>query len=90
MVEFDQGTNVWRVNGSSVRSLSSSEFPGSSVSAVYASTDVSDLPNEWTLVLQRFGVNDVGVYSCHGRGGEIASLRIGESKEGNMAKFLTQ
>ena len=48
--------------------------------SVFASTDVSDASNEWTLVLQVFGGVAAGVYSCHGLQGEVLSLDIQQSE----------
>ena len=77
---FDATQEAWRHNGTTVRHLTRDNFPGTGGTETYASRELSSEPNEWTLVLQRFGGVAVGVYSCHAPQGQVLALDIGESK----------
>ena len=71
----DEGVEAWHFNGSPVPVPD--EIPEEGVNTVYTSTEVSMQANEWTLVLQEFSEQDVGVYSCHGvEEGQVVSLTI--------------
>lgn len=76
----DQELVVWEHDGIPVPKLSPGEFPEGSVRAVYASSEVSFLANEWTLVLQLFGEGDEGVYRCNGLNQQVIALDIREGK----------
>ena len=76
----DRDRNTWYRNEVPVQKYFHGSIPESTVATVYASTDISTISSEWTLVLQRFRGEDVGVYSCYGTPGEMVSLSIGQSK----------
>lgn len=75
----DPDRGVWSHNESVVQRLSPDAFPGEEENAVYASTGVSMLANEWTLVLQLLRRGDVGLYTCAGLEGQSVSLEIGQA-----------
>lgn len=91
--QFDHSNlNVWKYAGVAVTKLTSPKFPPSDQAAVYSSTEVDVMvANEWTLVLQKLGVQpaEEGVYSCHGLQGQNVSFDIIESK-GLLCISITQ
>ena len=66
---------AWRQNGSLV---------DGSITGIRVDGSAS---NELTLHLEDFGGVAVGVYSCHGAPGDVASLNIGEESEWQSRKL---
>lgn len=79
--DSDQNLQAWLHNGSPVLTPSPDSLPAAGMAAVYASTAISVEVNEWTLVLQQFGSEALGLYTCRGvEEGQSLSLNIGQSE----------
>jgi len=66
-----------------VTKLSLAEFPPPSDPAEFSSTSVYiDISNEWTLVVQKLGVDSkgLGVFSCRGLSGERIGFNISQGR----------